>query len=235
MPPAGCVLSPNRSYALVMQSSGALDLAQVTPAGQLGKAVWTSASHGSSPDAAAADLQADGNLVIYEGAKPIWNTQSAGPAGNFALAVTDDGNVVIRNAKGASTWSSKFDPRTCPMGLDAPSQLAVGGCVTSPGKTYVMTVEKAGAIQVAPIGANGAVGKSIWSSGNHLTSVGATMLALQEDGNLVIYVNNKAVWNSYTNGPKSAFHLDLADDGELKLHKGDGAVIWSSKTGKAKS
>lgn len=237
MPSASCVISPNRAHILVMQSSGLLQLADVTPSGQVGKVTWSSETKAKTPDAAAADLQEDGNLVIYESQKPIWNSHTAGPMGRYSLSVTDQGNAVIKNPAGQPMWAALFDIGLCPAGLNSPAQLAVNGCIASPGKRYAMVVKKSGSIEVVPVQTDGTLGKSIWSSGNHLSGPGsaAPFLALQDDGNLVVYVGGKAVWNAATNGPAGKFHLELTDDGELKLHRADGATIWSSKTGKAKA
>lgn len=232
----GCIVSPNKAYVLVMQSAGVLQLSQVA-GGLPGKVSWTSGNKPGAANLAAAELQEDGNLVIYEGQKPKWNSQSAGAMGRYSLSVTDQGNAVIKNAQDLPVWAARFDVRLCRNGIDAPAQLAVDGCIVSPSKTYAMLMQKSGGLDVVPLAADGAVGNPIWSSGSHLTGgVGAPpFLSLQSDGNLVIYVSGKATWNSQTNTVgKSAYHLDLSDAGELKLHRADGNVVWSSQSGKAK-
>jgi hypothetical protein len=236
MPSAGCVISPNRQHILVMQSSGVIELADVTPSGEVGKVQWSSEPKGKKPDGATADLQEDGNLVIYEDQKPIWNSHTAGPRGRYTLTVTDPGNAIIKNPAGQPVWAALFDVSLCPSGVDSPAQLTASGCIISPDKHYAMVVKKTGSLEVVPVQPDGALGKNIWSSGNHLSGGGgAPFVALQDDGNLVVYVGGKPVWNAGSNGPAGKFHLELSNEGELKLHRADGAVIWSSKTGKVKA
>ena len=235
LPPNGCVVSPNKAFAVVMQSSGAIELVKVSPEGRPGPAVWTSASKGSSKNRVETVFQEDGNLVVYDSGKPIWDSHTSGKVGHYTLTVTDQGNAVIKTMDGRTIWSAQFDANLCPPSLDAPAQLPVQGCILSPAKTYVMVMQKAGAIQVAPVAPDWSTGKPIWSSGNHLTGTRAEpFLAMQADGNLVVYIGTKAVWNAESYRGTGAYHLDLSDDGELKIHRADGAVIWSSKTGKAK-
>jgi hypothetical protein len=50
-------------------------------------------------------MQTDGNLVIYNGTKPIWNTATDDSRGEF-LRVQCDGNIVIYRADGSVAWHS---------------------------------------------------------------------------------------------------------------------------------
>lgn len=58
---------------------------------------------------------------------------------------------------------------------------------------------------------------------------GATSLDMQRDGNLVIYKNSKAMWSSKTNG-KGGIRVDMQDDGNLVIFKDDGDSVWASDT-----
>jgi len=51
------------------------------------------------------DMQADGNLVIYSGAGPVFASNTAGNPGSF-LRMQDDGNLVIYASTGGPIWSS---------------------------------------------------------------------------------------------------------------------------------
>lgn len=58
---------------------------------------------------------------------------------------------------------------------------------------------------------------------------GATVTIFQTDGNLVIYKGSSAVWASNTGG-RYATNLSMQNDGNLVLYKGSDA-IWASNTG----
>jgi hypothetical protein len=57
-------------------------------------------------------------------------------------------------------------------------------------------------------------------------------MALQHDGNLVIYTrSNKPVWQSHTGGAGPHTRLQIRRDGNLVLYKKD-RPIWSSRAGR---
>lgn len=234
--PGGCIVSPSKTFVFVMQDSGALELHKMD-ADKLSAQVWSSSSKGKTPNAATASFQEDGNLVIYDGGKPIWDSHSPGKLGHYILLVTDKGNAMVKTDAGKTAWSAQFDAQVCSASLDSPAQLAMEGCIVSPSRNYVMIVEKAGELQVAQLSANGSRRAKIWSSGERLgIGGGDPFLALQTDGNLVLYKKGKPIWNSKSNSAApGAYHLNLSDDGDLKLQRADGAVIWSSKTGNARA
>jgi nucleoid-associated protein YgaU len=61
---------------------------------------------------------------------------------------------------------------------------------------------------------------------------GAYKLVLQEDGNLVLYAGDDAVWSTKTNG-QSVQRAEVQDDGNFVLYTADKAV-WASQTKGAK-
>ncbi len=231
---SSCILSKNKAYVLLMQASGALKLAKVTPAGAAGEVSWTTASRSSSSGSAAAYFQDDGNLVIYDGQKPIWDSHSSGKAGRYRLGVNDNGSLTIRDANGTTIWSTQVDARLCPKGLDSPAAMGPGGCLASPLNRYVMVLEPSGVIRIATAASNGMIDETVLTIGNPPAAAGGAFLALQADGNLVIYVGGLATWSSQTNGRQGGIHLELSDQGELRLHDQAGAVIWTSKNLTAK-
>lgn len=58
---------------------------------------------------------------------------------------------------------------------------------------------------------------------------GEFWLIYQDDGNLVLYWNDRALWASATNGNPGGSCL-LQDDGNLVIRNAAGAVIWSTNT-----
>jgi hypothetical protein len=82
--------------------------------------VWDTATAGAGPDVYMA-FQGDGNLVVYINSYPLWNSRTAGNYGSH-LVITDDGNMIIKNAAGQWLWSTGTgdplppppDPDPCP-------------------------------------------------------------------------------------------------------------------------
>lgn len=56
------------------------------------------------------------------------------------------------------------------------------------------------------------------------------VLTLQNDGNLVLYFKDRALWNSGTSG-QNIDRLTMQDDGNLVLYRTDGAAAWHTYTG----
>ena len=106
IPVGGCVLSPNGLYALIMGPAGALKIVPILD-GAPGPTSWTSGSRAPERDSAGAVLQGDGNFVIYDSGKPIWNSATNGAPGPYRLQLTDEGEALVQNSSGATLWSSK--------------------------------------------------------------------------------------------------------------------------------
>jgi hypothetical protein len=234
IPPNGCLISPTGAYVLVMRPSGALDITAASQAAAGGKALWTTGSRSAKPDTALATFQSDGNLVVYDHQRPIWNTGSVGAIGDYDLKLSDIGNLTIANSAGKTVWSSGFSLAACATGLEAGSALPVGGCVASPSKTYALVMADAGSLDVAPVKPDGSLGAPIWTSGSRASAAHSASGAFQTDGNLVIYdqPGPRPIWNSMSNGPLGAYRLELSDAGEAEILDASGKTIWSSKTGR---
>lgn len=66
----------------------------------------------------------------------------------------------------------------------------------------------------------------LWQSGTS----GAVKLAMQEDGNFVIYAEgDKPIWASHTHGNPGAF-LEVQDDGNVVIYSHELHPIWSTNT-----
>lgn len=72
-------------------------------------------------------------------------------------------------------------------------------------------------------------GQSIIVKGRLTSPNGNYFLAIQGDGNLVIYNGNSPIWQSDTRGSKVVFSLD--PDGWLRLKDDRGKTVWKSNTG----
>ncbi len=64
--------------------------------------VWTSGVAGARPNSAVGVFQPDGNLVVYDQPdnRPIWNSASVHPIGDYRLEVADQGEILIRPRPG---------------------------------------------------------------------------------------------------------------------------------------
>jgi hypothetical protein len=233
----GCLVSPNGGYVLMMRHSGALDITTAADAAAEAKPIWTSGTRGAQPDSAQATFQQDGNLVIYDqpGPHPIWSSQSAGPSGDYSLALSDTGNLTIADGAGKVVWHSGFVLGDCTTQLAVGAAIPAGGCLVSPAKTYALVMRTGGSLDVAPVKADGSIGDPVWTSGSHANAYGSASGAFQVDGNLVIYdqPGSRAIWNSGSSGPSGAYRLELSDAGEVKILDAADIIIWSSKTGRA--
>lgn len=107
------------------------------------------------------------------------------------------------------------------------SKVAAGFHLTSLNKRYVAQFQTDGNFVVYDWSFNPV--KPIWSS---KTAGRGDHLAIQGDGNVVIYAGTVAQWATGTDkaGP---IKLIMQDDGDLVLYKkSDGKAVWSSKGGK---
>jgi hypothetical protein len=94
------ITSQNGRYSLIMQGDGNLVLYRNSD----GIALWASNTY-LSP-AVQADMQSDGNLVVYSAdGTAIWATDTWTEGRSF-LYLQNDGNLVIYRERGGSTWAS---------------------------------------------------------------------------------------------------------------------------------
>lgn len=91
--------SDNGAYTLTLQQDGNLVVSE------RGKAVWASGTNGSG--AVRADVQADGNFVLYkENNEPVWASETSGNT-NVRLTLQDDRNLVLYSGDNKPLWASK--------------------------------------------------------------------------------------------------------------------------------
>jgi hypothetical protein len=210
MAPGDYLESSNGQYRLVMQGDGNL------------VEYWGSrvlfASNTSGHAGAAAELQTDGNLVVYEMVHgqmfPLWDSGKTGPAG-ATLRLQTDGNVVIVDG-GQVLWNVGRKNQE----LLAGQTLTAGQFVASPSDEYEFLMQDDGNAVLYKTG-----GQAVWATGTNGT--GADRIVMQTDGNLVVYAGGVAKWSSATNGDDGA-HLDVEDDGSLEILTTSGRLAWWS-------
>jgi hypothetical protein len=226
IPAGGCLMAPNKAFAMVMDQNGGLSVDPVLASGTVGAPVWSSGSRSPKSGRAWARLQPDGNLVITDEGKPIWDSKSFGATDHYHLSVTDAGGLVITNSKGEATWSSRLDLQACASRLESVAHIVANVCLVSPNKASVLFMNRSGALEVVPVQAGG-FGGPTWSSGSQARTAGEAGAILQDDGNLVVYENGQPLWNSKSFGAIGHYRMMLGDDGALTITNEKGAAVWS--------
>lgn len=168
-------------------------------------------------DGAALTMQTDGNLVIYQNGVMKWNSQTAGFPG-ASLQVQNDSNLVMY-ADGHPIWDR--DRGWFGDELDQGWTLEPGAFLLSPDGQYKLIMQADGNLVQYQNG------KAIWSSGT-AGDPGAS-LTMQTDGNLVIDQNGVVKWNSQTTG-FSSVSLVMQSDANLVIYAAS-HPIWDRDRG----
>ncbi|MFG3202878.1 hypothetical protein [Streptomyces sp. NPDC048192] len=176
-------------------------------------------------------MGSDGNLVAYlktsgtSGSGPaIWSSHTSGHSGAYALMQTD-GNLVVYTSGGTALWSTHTNGHT---------------------GAYLL-VQDDGNLVVYGAGGGPSTGGSLWADGTnaHSATIGSgqkipggwwaqtqyTRLAMQPDGNLVMYRkrDGKAIWSTGTSGHSGAY-ASMQSDGNLVVYTSGGTALWSTHT-----
>jgi hypothetical protein len=171
-------------------------------------------------------LQGDGNAVLYASGMALWATGTDCQYGR-SFAMQSDGNLVVYSNTGKALWSSgTYGHPGASLAVqndgnvviyDAGKALWASGTVVpgAPGAP-------AGCGAIKP-GQGLEVGQSFKSCDSRFT------LAMQSDGNLVLYEGSKALWATGTNG-KAGFVANMQTDGNFVLYDTHGKALWSSGT-----
>jgi hypothetical protein len=168
-------------------------------------------------------MQSDGNLVLYNNfGRAIWASNTAGNPGAYLAMQASDGNLVIYGASGTPLWAS--------------------GTAGNPGDA--LQVQADGNLVIY-----NSSGQAIWNadSSDHTLAGGESLagawsqtlyasnrqywLAMQDDGNLVLYNNvGEALWASKTEGHPGAYLAMQPSDGNLVIYSPSGEALWNSGT-----
>jgi hypothetical protein len=132
-------------------------------------------------------VQDDGNIVIYQGSTPLWETNTltgspvllpgqsiTSPNGQFVLTFQTDGNLVEYSPAGQPLWAS-----------GTTNEGAVEAVFQTDGNLVVYGTPNFDGSE-----------RPLWASGTG-GNPGAT-LQVQDDGNVVIYQGNSALWATNT-------------------------------------
>ena len=205
--------SPDGSFRLCFQEGG--ELAVIRP-GQA-KPRWQTDTAGTGPEYLT--VQKDGNLVLYalDGTR-LWATETDGQGGT-RLVLQDDGNLTLRTDAGSAIWAS--DKAELRVG----EELTVGQGLRSPGspdERFRLDLQAGGLAVVRTDG-----GETIWQAST-TTGNSASRLAMQKDGNLVLYARDgEPLWATETDGQGGTW-LVIQGDGNLVLRTDGGRAVWAS-------
>jgi hypothetical protein len=171
-------------------------------------------------------LQSDSNLVLYSGGMALWSTGTNCQYGR-ALAMQGDGNLVLYSNTGAALWDTHTNGHpgaTLAVQNDGNVVIYDGGkALWNSGTVVPGAPAKATACGLLKPGQGLEVGESHSSCDSRFT------LAMQSDGNLVLYEGKKPLWETATNG-KAGFGVYMQGDGNLVLYSTHSQPLWSSGT-----
>jgi hypothetical protein len=266
--------STDGNYWLTLQTDGNLVLYQKGNS----TALWSLASSfGVTDPGVRATMGTDGNFVVADANNaPTFATATAGNPGAF-LQVQTDGNLVVYNAAGVAIWSRFLDNiyASC-GGLASGAQLVSGQTIISctggyslrlMGNGNLVMYDSSGNVLFQTATANGSVLR-MQTDGNLVLATASNalayqtgtfgqagaFLAVQSDGNLVIYSKwglplwtrntgslslnpggmavNEALWQLQTIfSNNDLYRLTLQADGNLVFYNNvTNAAIWASGT-----
>ncbi|RKR73660.1 D-mannose binding lectin [Frondihabitans australicus] len=163
-------------------------------------------------------MQTDGNLVEVGNGRAIWSSKTGGHPGAYFKMQTD-GNAVVYTSNGKPLWSTQ----TAKAGVEVEGEVAVGK------DGYWVVRRNTGQVVWRSPGAGTSSmggGYAELETGWYLYN-GPAQLIMQSDGNLVSYVNGKAVWSSGTSGHAgAAAFVDPNGDFDVEALDGTGPIVW---------
>ena len=163
-------------------------------------------------------MQGDGNLVAYDkDSKATFNT-STFEAGS-RLVVQSDGNVVVYDANNRWLWQTGTAGNP-----DAEVLVENGHLIVRTGETVLFDSATKTGIR------NETIVKSMRPASSVKSASGQYMLAMQGDGNLVMYdAAGKPTWSTGTQGNPAA-RFAVQGDGNLVVYSSAGKALWNTST-----
>lgn len=165
-------------------------------------------------------MQTDGNLVLYNNGRALWASNTVGACVRCRAVFQGDGNLVIYNRDNwGPVWATDTSDSSAELiiSTSAPylkiQSLSSGSIIYS--GTNVFSPFQLLAGQVLYVGKPSA----------------QTKLAMQRDGNVVLYRANVPLWASNTYGRCSECRLNLQGDGNLVVYNlAPFSALWATGT-----
>lgn len=184
-----------------------------------GKPAWSSKTN--NHPGSKADLQSDGNLVVYSDAgRVLWSSHTNGRGPGTRLVTQESGDVVLYQGS-VRIWGTSPNS-TSASTLTSGSRLGSGNSLAdSTGRSRLIMQTDGNLVLYQS-------GTARWNSGTgHFPG---SHLILQSDGNLVIYdTTGRPRWDTRTSSNGSATRLAVQTDGNVVLYSGT-AAIWNTHT-----
>lgn len=175
-------------------------------------------------------MQPDGNLVLYRGSTPLWDSRTGGNPGAGA-AIQTDGNLVVYSQDGRPLYASGSSKT---VGDDSLALLEVEDTEISVKKAaedqFDVSLWSSNSRTVAdPRGANGVLAPGDELEPGEFRTAGACRLIMQTDGNLVEYCglnarSQRAVWSSGV--PRAATQAEYAVSGVAAMQADGNLVVY---------
>jgi hypothetical protein len=163
-------------------------------------------------------MQGDSNLVLYFGARPLWESGTGGGSDGSRLVMQEDGNLVIYGMNGAPIWAADSN-------RSGVSELFVQN------DSNVVIYNGGAGVWDTKIRHNSLLQDERLTAGQTLWSLnGKYRLVMQRDSNLVIYDPSGAIYESGTGGGPDGSQLVMQGDGNLVMYRSDGTPYWDTKT-----
>jgi|GEM_PF-680086 len=184
------------------------------------KVVWASNTFNQQADKLS--IQTDGNVVIYKGTNPLWKTDTQNYPGAF-LVLENSGNLSVREKINSDPlWQSntgsdmiKLQPQNdCTLFFPK-------GQLWEMNSQYCLCFTRYGNLELT----NEYDFTLVWQS--ETGGKGADKLAIQTDGNVVIYDGDKALWSTGTDNHQGAY-LGLSEDGTLAVYDSNNTRLWTT-------
>jgi len=174
-------------------------------------------------------LQPDGNLVLYSDFAPIWSSGTFGRTPTQLIMQTD-GNLVLYFANGSNWSTSTFGHSGAHIVMQTDGNLVMydtnNSVIWSTGTLHTPDHLSYVDTNLSSI----TNGIAVMYAGQELqTADRRYRLALQTDGNLVLYSTNRVLWSSGTLG-QSASYLSMQTDGNLVLYDTNNHALWNTPT-----
>jgi GH25 family lysozyme M1 (1,4-beta-N-acetylmuramidase) len=174
-------------------------------------------------------MQTDGNLVLYrDGAGATWASNTSGSDGYVAV-MQGDGNFVLYGHHSNPLWAAGTNGHD---GANLALQDDGNLVVYAPGAKPVWASNTVfPAPPPAPSGC-GTIhpGQGLTAGKEYASCDGRYTLAMQTDGNLVLYHNGVgALWATMTNG-KDGYNAIMQGDGNFVLYDTKNRPLWASNT-----